>query len=95
MESIKSSSLTRTLWGIPNAMDVLSNLPFILASAAGLMGVQKMGLRNLERTQNSPNSQHSGSTHALFVAFFAAFILTGFASAYYHWAPDANGLAAV
>jgi hypothetical protein len=66
---------TRTLLGVPNAIDVLSNLPFIIV---GLIGIN-LTLRN--RSQSSPQRW------ALLVLFVGLF-LTGFGSGYYHLAPD-------
>ena len=70
----------RTLWGLPNAVDVLSNVPIALA---GLMGLFALGGRALP-----------GATQAALRVFFLGLLLTGFGSALYHWAPDAAGLVA-
>jgi Ceramidase len=66
----------RTLWGIPNAADVLSNLGFV---AVGLLGLYRLrqGLRPLSRIVHL-------SLNVLFLGLF----LTGFGSAYYHWNPN-------
>lgn len=69
----------RTLLGIPNAMDVLTNLPLALA---GLWGLRV--LRG--RTQPVATQQAA-------LVFFAGLLATGFGSAWYHWEPDAAGLA--
>jgi hypothetical protein len=68
----------RTLLGIPNAMDVLSNLPL---SFAGIWGLQAL------RGHPLP-----GSTQRAAQVFFSGLLLTGVGSAWYHWAPDATGL---
>ena len=68
----------RTLLGLPNAMDVLSNLPLALAGAWGLLALRRNSLPEVTR-------------RALQV-FCAGLLLTGFGSAVYHWAPDAAGL---
>lgn len=68
----------RSLFGIPNFMDVLSNLPFCLV---GLWGVAII-LGNLER--------FPFATAALF--FSAGVFLTALGSAYYHWRPDNSTL---
>lgn len=68
----------RPLWGIPNAIDVLSNAPIALA---GLLGLWALRGRVLP-----------GATRAALRTFFVGLLLTGFGSALYHWAPDAAGL---
>lgn len=68
----------RTLLGLPNAMDVLSNLPLALAGTWGLCALPRSTL-------------HEATRRAARV-FFAGLVLTGFGSAWYHWAPDATGL---
>ena len=70
----------RTLWGVPNAMDVLSNAPLALA---GLLGLSALRGRALP-----------GASQAALRMFFGGLLLTGFGSAWYHWAPDAAGLVA-
>ncbi len=70
----------RTLWGIPNAMDVLSNLPFVLLGAWGLWHLR------------SPAALPS-ATRVPAMVFFAGLVLTCASSSFYHWAPDAWGLA--
>ena len=68
----------RTLWGIPNASDVLSNLPITLA---GLLGWGLTWRRGMGET-----------TRRTAQVFFGGLVLTGIGSAVYHWAPDAIGL---
>ncbi len=68
----------RTLLGIPNAMDVLSNLPLAIAGIWGLLSL---------RTWAGP-----GATRRAAFVFFSGLVLTGVGSAWYHWAPDAVGL---
>ncbi len=70
----------RTLWGIPNALDVLSNLPFI---ALGMWG-----FRSLYRAPVVSVATRQAAT-----VFFVGLLLTCFSSSFYHWAPDAWGLA--
>ncbi len=66
---------TRTaLGGVPHAWDVLSNLSIL---AAGLLG---LALR--------PRMTIALEEHAAVNVLIAASILTGFGSAYYHWAPS-------
>lgn len=68
----------RTLWGIPNAIDVLSNAPLSLAGGLGLCAL---------RARAWPSA-----THAALRVFFVGLLLTGVGSAWYHWAPDAATL---
>jgi hypothetical protein len=63
---------TRSLWGIPNAWNILSNLPFILVGAIGIAAF---------RTKQSGNAQASWRV------FFICVTLVAVGSGYYHWAP--------
>lgn len=65
----------RSWWRIPNTLDVLTNLPFVLV---GLMGLWHVAFHR----------QHS--LFWVFLAIFSGVFATGFGSAYYHWAPG-NG----
>lgn len=69
---------TRSWLGVPHAMDVFSNAPFL---AAGVWGLLAMRLRRLAR-----------ATREAARVFCAGLLLTGLGSACYHWAPDAAGL---
>jgi hypothetical protein len=62
----------RPLLGIPNGLNVLSNLPFAVVGLAGLVAVSR--LRTWERWP--------------YAALFAGTALTSIGSAYYHLAPD-------
>jgi hypothetical protein len=73
----------RSFFGIPNSLDVVSNLPFIVVGVYGLIALY---------------AKHSRITFigrweriSYAVLFFGA-LLTGFGSAYYHWAPDNDTL---
>ena len=68
----------RVFWGVPNAMDVLSNLPLGLAGLMGLLMLR--GKRMLPATR-----------HAMAV-FFGGLVCAGLGSSWYHWAPDTSGL---
>lgn len=62
----------RSLFGIPNALDVLSNLGFLLAAAFGAVAWQRLpGRASAERA-----------------VFLGAIALTALGSAWYHLAPD-------
>jgi hypothetical protein len=65
----------RTLLGVPRALDVFSNLPFVAVGFAGFFYTLRS--RALGR----------GQRWALAV-MFAGLFLTGFGSGYYHLAPD-------
>lgn len=62
----------RQWWLIPNSLDVLSNVPFILTGLLGLWAC----LAWRENPLFWP-----------FLTIFAGVLLTAFGSAYYHWAP--------
>ena len=71
----------RTLLGIPNALNVLSNLPFALVGALGLMIVFR-----------ASGGGRSPFRHPWerwpFATLFAGVALTSIGSSYYHLAPD-------
>lgn len=71
----------RTLWGVPHALDVLSNLPFALAGLAGLWLV-----RGATAGAMRPVERHCARL------FFAGLVLTALCSAWYHLRPDDAGL---
>ena len=65
--------------GLPNAANVLSNLPFALIGGWGLWRLSRMPLDERDR-----------GAHRAWWVFSAAVTATAFGSALYHWAP-ANG----
>jgi hypothetical protein len=69
----------RTLWGIPNALDVLSNIPFCLVGAWGLVWLMSAGGRA---------AFVDGRERVPYMIFFAGVLLTGFGSYWYHVAPS-------
>lgn len=71
----------RAWLGIPNAQNVLSNLPFALAGIAGLalLAGGRLAL---------PNRAFAASA----VLFFGGLILTAFCSGWYHAAPEGHSL---
>ena len=71
---------TRPWLGIPNFLDVASNLPFLV--------VGLLGLRFMERTAGGSGAFLTpGERQPHWVLFFGV-ALTGIGSAYYHWSPD-------
>lgn len=79
----------RAIFGIPNALDVLSNIPFVLVGAWGLV----VALRG----RASPDcSRPSTFVHPWdfwpYAALFLGTLLTGFGSGWYHLAPDNHRL---
>jgi hypothetical protein len=69
----------RSLFGIPNFLDVASNAPFLIAGLWGLI--------HLIRRKQSVVFQE-GHERWPYITFFLGIALAGVASAYYHWAPD-------
>jgi hypothetical protein len=70
----------RTLWGIPNALDVLSNIAFLPLGLVGLWSLHR-----------APSAQRE--TRQAATVFFVGLVLTCAASSFYHWAPSTWGLA--
>src|SRR5262245_34834311 len=68
----------RTLWGIPHALDVLSNLGFI---AVGLWGL-------VAAARGRFNFSLAPTARAAWLAMFVGLTLTGLGSAFYHLAPS-------
>lgn len=69
---------SRGWWLIPNALDVLSNLPLM---AAGVWGLLVLRARTM-----------SASARQALVVFFVGLVFTGLGSMVYHWAPNAASL---
>ncbi len=67
----------RYFMGIPNILDVLSNLPFLIVGFLGFVYTLK------KRQKEAPYS---------WIVFFAGVGLVAFGSAYYHWEPTNNTL---
>ena len=64
----------RRIWGVPNALNVLSNAPFVIVGGLGLRRV-------LRRTRGAAWER------AAFLILFGGVALTGAGSAWYHLAP--------
>lgn len=71
----------RTILGVPNFWNVLSNFPFLLVGAAGIYYAA-----SAERPGMLPQLKLA------YVIFFGGVFLTGFGSAYFHFAPANNTL---
>ena len=71
----------RALWGIPCALDVLSNLPFAIAGLWGLVTLRRVAPGMLD-----------APSRALASLFFAGLVCTAAGSALYHWHPQDAGL---
>ena len=68
------------LWGVPHALDVLSNLPFAVWGVVGLLClVGQKGWNSLSGM---------AVVQGLSALFFVGLLITAGVSAYYHWAPD-------
>jgi hypothetical protein len=76
----------RSWAGIPNALNVLSNVGFVLVGALGLRFVMAAGAPPGQAFQD-PRERWP------YAVFFAGLLLTGFGSAYYHSAPGNARLA--
>lgn len=71
----------RALWGIPCAVDVLSNLPFAIAGVWGLWALRRLAPGALDPT-----------SRALAALFFVGLLCTAVGSGVYHWQPLDAGL---
>src|SRR5215831_18703367 len=71
---------TRVMWGIPNALNVLSNVAFVVVGALGLSSVWP------GRSDGGVHFHSAGECWP-YVVFFGGFALTGLGSAYYHLSP--------
>jgi Ceramidase len=66
----------RAFLGVPNAADVLSNIPFVVVAVLGLWRLARNTLALPPVVKFS------------MYIFFTGLFLTGFGSAYYHWEPS-------
>ncbi|HEY4111560.1 ceramidase domain-containing protein [Puia sp.] len=69
---------TRSLLGIVNAGNVLSNIPFLIIGIYGLVLVSR--------------SPSPFAIRAIYAMLFVGVLLTGLGSAYYHWDPNNDRL---
>ncbi|HSV82895.1 MAG TPA: hypothetical protein VLK85_27170 [Ramlibacter sp.] len=70
----------RAFWGLPCALDVLSNLPLAIAGGFGLVLLRR-------------RADLGAAQLACARLFCAGLVITAAGSAFYHWAPDDFGLA--
>ena len=68
---------SRTIWGIPNFFDVLSNLPFVM-----------VGLLGLYKTSRNSTIHIVSENRVSYMAFFIGVALVGVGSGYYHLTPS-------
>jgi hypothetical protein len=73
----------RPIWGIPNGLDVLSNLPFVFV---GVWGVAWLFLKSTAAAFTDPRERLP------YIVFFAGVALTGAGSFWYHLAPGDSRL---
>ncbi|MBX3231275.1 MAG: hypothetical protein KIT84_10060 [Labilithrix sp.] len=85
---------TRTIWRIPNALNVLSNVPFFVVGWLGIAFLRRGPTRD-------PDGPYRPGAHTAFesmrerpayVLFFLGVLLTAFGSGYYHLAPSTTRL---
>lgn len=85
---------TRTMQRVPNALNVLSNLPFVLVGWLGISFLRRGPTRD-------PDGPYRPGAHTAFeslrerpayVLFFAGVFLTAFGSGYYHLKPTTTRL---
>ena len=81
----------RTLWGVPSALNVLSNLPFL---AVGLLGFIFLARDSASapRITDDAQGQLPKLEKPAYAVFFAGVLLTAFGSSYYHLAPSTERL---
>jgi hypothetical protein len=72
----------RSLLGVPNGLNVVSNLPFLLVGALGLRFLARRRRTGAGEAFATPDERRP------YWPYFAGVALTGIGSAYYHWAPD-------
>ncbi len=66
----------RAVSGIPNGLDVLSNLPYLVVGVIGLADVARW-------PADAPHTVHRPP----YLVVFIGFVLTAFGSGFFHWAP--------
>lgn len=69
---------TRSMLGIPNFLNVITNLPFLFIGCYGLSQLKKLGA--------------DSSTKLIYGTLFMGILITGLGSAYYHYSPNNDTL---
>jgi uncharacterized membrane protein len=72
----------RVVWGLPFAMDVLSNMLFAVGGVWGLLALRRL-----------PAGTETDAQRPLAALFFAGLLFTTLCSSAYHWRPEHAGLA--
>jgi len=75
----------RFLLGIPNFMNVISNLAILFSGVAGLLFLHR--IQNVEYASNRKTFNTSTEMWP-YLVFFISIVMTALGSAYYHWQPD-------
>lgn len=75
--------------GVPNAMNVLSNLPFAVVGIAGFVALLRLRRATTPGRAGGPGA---GPGHTAWLSFAAAVTCTALGSSYYHWSPDNTSL---
>ena len=82
-----SFSDMRSLAGLPNAIDVLSNLPFLVLGMLGLYRLHQLE-RHHEQAHSPAHDELPGGALDCAWLFFAGLVLVAVASGFYHLHPD-------
>lgn len=85
---------TRALGKLPNAANVLSNVPFFVVGFLGLAFLRRGPTRDPEGPfrPGAHTAFESLRERPAYVLFFAGVLLTAFGSSYYHWKPSTTRL---
>ena len=76
--------------GVPNTLDVLSNLPFMFVGLLGLDVLYRGPISEYNQWEK-PQLQNPYETES-WAIFFVSIALVALGSGYYHWKPDSNRL---
>jgi len=71
----------RTIWGIPNFWNVMSNIPFLLVGALGLYQLNRPVKLTIDH-----------SNRFIYAVYFAGIVLLALGSSYYHFSPSNSTL---
>jgi len=71
----------RTIWGLPNFWNVVSNIPFLLIGALGLYQLSRSSKLTIDH-----------ENRFMYVLFFAGTLLVALGSGYYHFSPSNSTL---